>query len=94
MANDQLRALSAVLKYGDFRRDFVLVDAQNKRWVKVDALLASKKRFLALNKAEAVQSMMNEVDERGRRRFRLFTDVDGIQWINALNRSERESNLF
>jgi hypothetical protein len=35
----------------------------------------------------------NEVDEQGRRRFRLFTDIDGVLWINALNRAERVSSL-
>ena len=94
MADNKVRALSAALKHNHFHETFVMIDADNKRWVMVTALLASKRRFLTLNRDDAVKSMCDEVDEQGRRRFRLFTDIDGVQWINALNRAERVSGLF
>ena len=94
MAEAKLKALSAALKHGRFPENMTMIDQDNKRWVKVSALLQSKRRFLALNQAEAVDAMTLEVDEAGRRRFRLYTDSSGCTWVNALNRAERMSGLF
>ncbi len=58
------------------------------KWVRVTDVWASKRRFsLHFAIDEFVTALENEVDHRGRRRFLLFTDSEGIQWVSAPKRN-------
>ena len=78
---DKLRALTRSCRYDQFPAEFVHIDHRGERWVQLESIRRSKKRFSEHSVTEIIEAALGARDHAGRNRFLVHTDAESRSWM-------------
>ena len=84
-----LRAMTATLRLEVFQPVDTHFDVDGAKWIRLSAAIAAKRRFGPWTLDQWVVALNQERDHQGVQRFKVFSDLNGNQWVASQSKAQR-----